>query len=101
MASLNNQIVNEEITGSDASTLKDQRGNLLSKITSLIDVNYNEQSDGSLYVYLPTNGKALVQGGNSWQLQVQKNVSNDNLNDIVFQDDPTQEIKCCHLILIS
>jgi len=92
MASLNDMIVNTEIAGGNASSVRDKRSELLTKISSLIDVNYLEQSDGSLYIYLPTDGKALVQEGNSWQLQVQRNANNNNLYDIVFQENPTQAI---------
>lgn len=92
MATLNTKIVSTESSGGNASAERDKRGELLTKISSLIDVNYIEQSDGSMYIYLPTNGKTLVQEGNSWQLQVQRNANNNNLYDIVFQEDPSHAI---------
>lgn len=92
MASLNDLIVNAESAGANASSVRDKRDELLTKISGLIDVNYIEKSDGSLYIYLPTNGKALVEESNAWQLQVQRNPDNNNLYDIVFQEDPTEAI---------
>jgi flagellar hook-associated protein 1 FlgK len=58
----------------------------------MIDINYMEKSDGSLYISLPTNGKALVEGFKSWELQVKRNTGNNNLYDIVFKEDPSESI---------
>ena len=87
MSALNTEIVRIESSGGSASALRDSRASLLSNISSLIDINYVEQSDGALYIYLPENGKTLVEGSKNWQLTVQPNSSNSNLNDIVFTDD--------------
>jgi len=87
MAAMNAEIVSVESSGGQATALSDTRVELLGKISSMIDINYVEQADGSLYIYLPSNGKSLVESDNSWQLQVQANSSNSNLNDIVFTDD--------------
>jgi len=87
MSALNTEIVRIESSGGSASALRDTRATLLSQISSTIDINYVERSDGSLYIYLPENGKTLVEGSNNWQLVVQPNSSNSNLYDIVFTDD--------------
>jgi flagellar hook-associated protein 1 FlgK len=87
MSSLNAEIVRTESAGGQATSLSDNRAELLSKISSIIDVNYIEQSNGSLYIYMPSNGKSLVEGDNNWQLKVQTNTSNSNMKDIVFTDD--------------
>jgi len=87
MSALNAEIVRIESSGGSASALRDNRATLLSQISSTIDINYVEHSDGSLYIYLPENGKTLVEGSNNWQLTVQPNSSNSNLYDIVFTDD--------------
>ncbi|MEQ8213779.1 MAG: flagellar hook-associated protein FlgK, partial [Smithellaceae bacterium] len=87
MSALNTEIVRIESSGGSASALRDTRATLLSQISSTIDINYVEHSDGSLYIYLPENGKTLVEGSNNWQLTVQPNSSNSNLYDIVFTDD--------------
>lgn len=88
MSSLNDSITTAESAGGTASALRDNRSALLNKISSLIDVNYVERSDGSLYLYLPKSGKALVEETNNWQLTVQRNSANSNLNDIVLADNP-------------
>ncbi|MEN6332268.1 MAG: flagellar hook-associated protein FlgK [Smithella sp.] len=87
MSALNTEIVRIESAGGSASALRDTRGTLLDNISSIIDINYIEQSDGALYIYLPQNGKTLVDGSQNWQLMVQPNSSNSNFNDIVFTDD--------------
>ncbi len=87
ISAMNAEIVRIEGTGAQASSLRDNRMTLLSKISSIIDINYIERSDGSLYIYLPASGKPLVEGNNNWQLTVQSNSANANLNDIVFTDD--------------
>ncbi len=92
MADFNQLIVTAESSGSNTSSVRDQRGELLSKISDIIDINYLEKSDGSLYIYLPTDGKALVEGSNNWQLGVKRNSDNNNLYDIVFTEDPAHPI---------
>lgn len=92
MADYNEIIVNAESVGASTSSVRDKRGELLSKISGIIDINYIEKSDGSLYIYLPNNGKALVEGVNNWELQVKRNSANNNLYDIVFTEDPADSI---------
>ncbi|HOC59305.1 MAG TPA: flagellar hook-associated protein FlgK [Smithellaceae bacterium] len=92
MASYNKSISDMESLGGNASTLRDARGNLLSEISKLISINYIEKDDGSLYLYLPADGKALVEGSNVWELQVQRNSSNDNLYDIAFKANSSESI---------
>ncbi len=92
MASFNEIIVNAQSAGASASSVKDQRVILSNEISKLIDVNYIEKQDGSLYMFLPDNGKALVEGFNSWELGVERNSNNNNLYDVVFAENPTQAI---------
>ncbi len=87
MSGMNAEITRIEGAGGQASSLRDNRMTLLSKISSIIDINYIERSDGSLYIYLPASGKTLVEGSNKWQLTTQSNSTNANLKDIVFTDD--------------
>jgi len=91
MADYNSKIVYAESAGGNASVLRDKRTELLKNISGLIDVNYIENSDGALYITLPSNGKALVEGSNSWNLDVQRNTSS-GLYDIVFSVNPSQAI---------
>ena len=91
MAEYNSKIVYAESAGGNSATLRDRRSELLKKISGLIDVNYIENKDGALYITLPSNGKALVEGSNSWELDVQRN-TNTGLYDIVFSVNPSQAI---------
>ena len=92
MAELNETVVNTESAGGNAAAVRDKRQELLKKISEIVDVNYIENNDGSLYITLTQNGKALVQGSKSWELEVQRNSSNNNMYDIVFSENPTQSI---------
>lgn len=88
MAAMNVEISNTVASGGQATSEKDNQLSLMRKISSIIDVNYVEMSDGSFYISLPSNGKALVEENNSWQLSAQNNPANSNLSNIVFTDDP-------------
>jgi flagellar hook-associated protein 1 FlgK len=92
MSSFNEIIVNAQSAGASATSVKDQRVSLLNEISKLVDINYIEKEDGSLYIFLPDNGKALVEGFNSWELGVERNTNNNNFYDIVFTENPTQSV---------
>jgi flagellar hook-associated protein 1 len=92
MASFNEIIANAQSAGASASSIKDQRAQLLNDISKIIDINYLEKEDGSLYIFLPENGKALVEGFNNWELDVRRNTDNNNFYDIVFTGDSSQSI---------
>ncbi len=92
VADYNELIVSAESSGSNASAVRDKRGTLLNEISKLIDINYLEKADGSIYIYLPASGRALVEGFNSWELQVQTNPANNNWYDITFKNNPSQAI---------
>jgi len=82
MAVLNQQIVQSETGGMSADNLKDQRTELLKSIGTLVDIQYFEEADGGLNVFL-SNGTALVQGATTFPLMVKDNPSNSNLYDVV------------------
>lgn len=92
IAHFNELIVNAQSVGASASAVRDQRISLLNDISKIIDINYLEREDGSLYIYLPQNGQALVEGINIWELDVQINPANNNFYDVVFKDSPTVPI---------
>ena len=93
MAVYNDQIIKAEMGGGgEASDLRDKRDTLLNEINGIVNVNYMEKSDGSLYVYLASNGSALVDENNAKQLTVQKNSDNSNFYDIAFADTPNKAI---------
>ena len=91
MADLNNQITQAKAAGNDASSLEDQRYTLLQNISKIVQVNYSEDANGALDVYI-SNGKSLVDGSTVYKLGVQVNPNNSNYYDVVFQDTPTVAI---------
>lgn len=91
MAALNDKIVMIEISGGSAASLRDQRAELLRKISQTVDVNYLEESDGALNIFI-SNGRSLVEGTNVWNLDVKVNASNSNYYDVVFKDTPGEAI---------
>lgn len=60
VAALDQQITQAEAGGSEASYLRDQRDNLIDKMSSLADVSTSESTDGTFKVTL--GGTALVDG---------------------------------------
>ncbi|GAJ19064.1 unnamed protein product, partial [marine sediment metagenome] len=67
ISNLNDKIVQIERGGDSANTLRDERSGLLKKLNKVVDVQYFEDSDGALNIFL-SNGKPLVEGGFSWEL---------------------------------
>ncbi|MEN6317580.1 MAG: flagellar hook-associated protein FlgK [Syntrophaceae bacterium] len=91
MVDLNNKIAEIESGGGSAMDLRDKRTELLRDISQIIDVNYYEEANGSLNIFI-SNGRSLVEGSNAWKLDVVRNTSNNNYYDIVFQDTPAVSI---------
>lgn len=92
MADLNVQIVTMESAGIQATSLKDKRTELLRKISAMIDINYVERANGSVLLYLSSNGKAFVEESNYWQLAAKRNPANANLFDIVLTNEPNNPL---------
>jgi flagellar hook-associated protein 1 FlgK len=90
LADYNDKIVQIEHGGGTASDLRDKRTELLKNISQIVDVNYYEEADGSLNVFL-SNGKSLVEGTNVWDLKAVPNTNNSSYDDIVFKDDTTNK----------
>jgi flagellar hook-associated protein 1 FlgK len=91
MADLNNQITRAQEQGSDPSGLEDQRMTLLQNISKIVKVNYTEDANGSLDIYI-SSGKSLVDGTTVNNLGVQANPNNSDYYDVVFQGTPTVSI---------
>lgn len=89
MAALNTRIIQSGNSGAGMSSALDKRGEMLKEISKLIDINYLEKEDGSLFIYQPSTGQSLVQDTKIWQLDVQRNPDNENLYDIVFKENPS------------
>jgi flagellar hook-associated protein 1 len=91
MADYNDKIVQIENSGGTAADLRDKRTELLRKISQIVDVNYYEEANGSLNVFI-SNGRSLVEGTNVWNLDVKANTNNSSYYDIVFADTPSDVI---------
>jgi flagellar hook-associated protein 1 len=68
IAKLNTQIVASEVSGSEASDLRDARDLAIQNLSSLIKINVKENSDGAVNVY--NNGMILVQIDKSNDLKI-------------------------------
>jgi flagellar hook-associated protein 1 len=91
LADYNDKIVQIQNSGGTAADLCDKRTELLKNISQIANVNYYEEKDGSVNVYI-SNGRSLVEGTNVWNLNVKANPNNSNYYDIVFADAPNQVI---------
>jgi flagellar hook-associated protein 1 FlgK len=67
IAELNDKIVLAEANGSPANDLRDQRSNLVEKISELVGSVYLEDQNGS-YTVMTSNGVMLVDGNHYWEL---------------------------------
>jgi flagellar hook-associated protein 1 len=81
VAELNQKIVSSESIGTAANDLRDQRNELLKKISGLIEGNSYENEDGSV-TFVTTNGLLLVDRAQSWKLS-------QNGADIYWNQIPT------------
>ena len=81
VAELNQKIVSSESIGTAANDLRDQRNEVLKKISGLIEGNSFENEDGSV-TFVTTNGLLLVDRAQSWNLS-------QNGADIYWNQVPT------------
>ena len=86
IATLNEKIIQTQSGGGNVNPLLDSRSELLKKVSEQVDIDYIQQPDGSLAIFL-SNGKALVQGGTSWPLEAVRNPAT-GFYDVAFEDDP-------------
>jgi flagellar hook-associated protein 1 len=90
IATLNEKIIQTQSGGDNVNSLLDSRSELLKKISEQVDIDYIQQSDGSLAIFL-SNGKALVQGAMSWPLDAVRNPAT-GFYDVVFENDPVTSL---------
>lgn len=83
IADLNQKIVEVEVSGQNANDYRDSRDLLLKELSSMIDIDTFENSDGSVTVSVG-NGKPLVESIFAWSLSTETNAS--GLQDIVWVD---------------
>lgn len=85
IAEINRNIGKIETSGEEAVDLKDQRGQLLEKLSESLDVSFFEKEDGQVTILLA--GRSLVDGTTLWQLKTVKNPSNSNFYSIQMEDN--------------
>ena len=72
IAQLNSEVSAAESTGQNAGSLVDQRNQLISQVSGIIDVSQVDAGDGNVTL-TTTSGAALVVGNKSFQLTTQAN----------------------------
>ncbi len=72
------------------NSLRDKRANLLSELAEIVDFHSVKDSKDAISVFL-SNGMPLVEGGQTWELDV---VTEDqtSFHNIIFKDDPDKVI---------
>ncbi|MCD8491083.1 MAG: flagellar hook-associated protein FlgK [Geovibrio sp.] len=75
LAKINGEIAKIESLGSTANDYRDQRDQILSRLSELANVTVNEKSNGQVTVYL--GGSALVDDKVSYKLFAESDESND------------------------
>jgi len=83
IADLNRKISQAEVNGQHANDHRDKRDLLLKQLSSLIDINSFENSEGKVTV-LVSGGRPLVENISSWNLSTETNAS--GLQDVVWID---------------
>jgi len=81
IADLNQKIARAEAGRLNANDYRDRRDLLLKQLSSMIDINNFEDSDGKVTI-LVGGGKPLVEATSSWKLSTERNAS--GLQDIVW-----------------
>lgn len=84
VAKLNSQIASAEVSGAQASDLRDQRDTLLDSMSALAGINIQERSDGRVDVTV--GGVSLVQGDKTNTLSVTGNGTTESPLVIAWSD---------------
>jgi flagellar hook-associated protein 1 len=93
IADLNSHLVSMEENKGDNNDLLDKRSEALKELSSLVDINYIDNADGTINVYL-SNGDPLLQGYKGYNLSIQstaegqmeiysKDIAKQPLNDSI------------------
>lgn len=82
IAELNNKITQQEVTGHNANTLRDERDQLVFNLSKMIDIQSFEDGDGHISVAVG-NGKPLVERTSSWTLTT---ADNGGVQNVLWQD---------------
>ncbi len=91
IADLNGKIAAIKTGKGDANNLIDKRAEALKGLAGILDFQHLEDSNGSVNIFLP-NGMPLVMGDRTWELGVKTDPANSNFYNVVFRDDPAEEV---------
>jgi len=91
IADLNGKIAAIKTGKGDANNLIDKRAEALKGLAGILDFQHLEDSDASVNVFL-SNGMPLVMGDRTWELGVKTDPANSNFYNVVFRDDPAEEV---------
>ena len=90
IADLNMQIRTAESIGQNANDLRDMRDLLLDDVSEIVDMNYTENSDGTVNVYI--NGQVFVQERETRGLTTSEDERNDVAIDSLIWEDNRQSV---------
>lgn len=90
IAGLNDAIRRAEAAGQNANDLRDQRDLKLDQMSRLTSIQYIEEDDGSVNVYL--NGDIFVQGGDARELTTRASSRHDVVVDELVWRDTMREV---------
>jgi flagellar hook-associated protein 1 FlgK len=82
IADLNQKITQQEVGGTNANTLRDEREQLVFELSKVIDLQSFEDSDGNLSIAIG-NGRPLVEGTATWTLST---TDNGGVQNVLWQD---------------
>lgn len=91
IARINQQIKVQELGGSVANDLRDRRDLIIDDLSNMIDVNVEEQANGSATVYM--GAMAIVDGDTALALETQITSSTDRLSSKIFYKGSTIEVR--------
>jgi flagellar hook-associated protein 1 FlgK len=91
IADLNRQITGVANDRGETNLLKDNRTNLLNKISNILDMQYVEDANGAVNIFL-ADGRPLITGDSVLKLAGKSNQASV-VDDIVYRDNPGVSLK--------
>ncbi|MBN1828882.1 MAG: flagellar hook-associated protein FlgK [Deltaproteobacteria bacterium] len=91
LGDLNGKIALLQAGNGNVNNLLDRRTELVKNLASIVNVNYFEDDEGQLNVFLD-NGMPLAEGEKVWLLDVRVNSDNHSYRDVIFRSDPSTAI---------
>jgi len=91
IANLNRMVVSEEIGGSNANDLRDQRDYKIDQLSKLVDVTTREDANGAMGVFI--SGLAVVENADSFQLDTMVDTSGETTRHEIVWKNTKSRIK--------